>query len=794
MDALQSPPGSPARYALLDALWGSLSEIRDAEHQDLMDRAKVSVWTGHAAEEKMRGASSVQLTPYAIKDDLCVHPFAPFIRLLDAFFCGIVGRLLGFVSVGDNLVTTHQFRKSSAANFYTLERSSEGAEYDGRRLRHAAVQRRLLTIAAFLFAIIVTAWAEWTVTSKRDTSFPTMFVKGYYNAEVPYYYSPCTDAWATDPVRPERSYFRSLAFYIAFLFDSFAHYNAFEALPIWATLCGLVISVAYTATLLQLSSRTRLLQLPKGGGLSAILPSFLLARDSFAMVSYGWDEANPKNVTLARSLAHALPGCWIDVKWLAPGMVVAHETIAAAKSCFCLIFIITPYFLTRPACLLELAAAVHSRESRKQHTLFLCLDSAIADAIEPLLQNNGMQMFRSQISLLRYLSASVYASYSPSDTQRLLLWYKSHSAPLRVINRTLILPSPYTYPPASAGFKRRLSSIAWAMLSFVLPPAPLDALVAGTTYLSSDAHKFGACSAYSSEHLFVALQIICFGALALQAVLTKLRAELADKSRDENFIRNMISTLTTISCSFVALIAVLNTFTVPLSVFFDPRVRHSPELLPLNAAAACNFAQRDLGGTPVFSVGFYLSKEPTTFDSLTNRLKNIMAFLGPNCCGLPVEMIFCSFSSVLARLKSRSDSHIAVIVIRTTEDARLWLHGGGQWPESQTVLIATKEVFDELRQKPDGFAPSQLSDYILVLDLPEDRTPKGCFRRRKSLRGLGAYTGFATNVVDAIGAKVAHSFFAAKDVQTVDPLPSSNPIPTNPLFPPLRQAVRLALP
>ena len=46
-----------------------------------------------------------------------------------------------------------------------------------------------------------------------------------------------------------------------------------------------------------------------------------------------------------------------------------------------------------------------------------------------------------------------------------------------------------------------------------------------------------------------------------------------------------------------------------------------------------------------------------------------------------------------SRLQAISSAHIAVVVLQTREDADSWLAGPSKsWPESQTVLCASKEV------------------------------------------------------------------------------------------------------
>jgi hypothetical protein len=277
-------------------------------------------------------------------------------------------------------------------------------------------------------------------------------------------------------------------------------------------------------------------------------------------------------------------------------------------------------------------------------------------------------------------------------------------------------------------------------------------------------------------------------------------------------------------------------FVFPLSIYLDPRNRHSPELLPINAAAICNsvgfskragarstsssasprsasfssvdsaegaslaFAGRGISGgrwgspseaveasdlaaprssSATFSVGFYLSAEPSA--DLAARLRNTAAFLGPFCCGLETSVNTSARfddAAFTERLLAASSAHIAVIVLLTKKDAEDWLAGPSRsWPESQTVLCAPFEgVISDC---------VELQKYwcLLLPSVPSPTEPGvlGALRRSTSAalaavgRGAAAavsndlspYRGFAASLIDAIGSKVGHSFFAASRAKAV---------------------------
>ena len=639
--------------------------------------------------------SSVQLTPIVIDDAVCLHPLAPLITLLDAFLFGIVAWLCGFKTLGDNLVVVYEHVARSlrgdayrAASFYTLERTTEGVDYDGRRHTYAAVRRRLLSIAGFLFILVLAAWVDWTLSQVRLPPIPN------YNV----LRNGILQFILRDAVQPSSSVFRSMALWAGQWFDYMSHASAKDALSYWGVVSFCMFSIAFGAALLQLAPRTRLLNLP-AGGLTAVLPLFLKPQDPLAMVSYGWSDERPANVVMARSIAHALPDCWIDVRWLAPGVVVAKETILAARSSYCLVVMLSAYFLTRPACLLELVAALHTRDCREQHTLFLCLEPNLLgdkkDEIMALFSSNGMQLFDDASKLLAYLSAHVYASTTPDDTSRLLSWYGNHASPLRVLNRSLIMPSPFVAPPASASFNTRLQSVLAMLPTFAMPAAPMHALVAGTNFLSSDALTTGRCSAYSIEHLFTSVAIV-LGFIAASVLFINVDMWTTDG--------------VTVWLPFLVIAVVLISFFAPLLVFFDPRVRHSAELLPINAAAACNFAlsvgsaelqqPTEQPSSPIeaqppaemsasiFSLGIYFSSPCEEGDQLHLRLNNVASFLGETTCGMPVTFGYDAFGDALnKKLHSCEDAHIAIVIIRSQKGAHAWGGGGPASTNAHTLVV-----------------------------------------------------------------------------------------------------------
>ena len=783
--ALLSPRASAARQALLRDLCAALghgnAEQFEAAAADALTKGTAAAGGGGGS------GAAVELVPTSMRDDSYRHPLAGLVCLLDAFFLGVVAWAMGFRPLGDNLVVPGSAGGAGAAPvFFSLERRAASDAHFQSRLRSAAAARRRLSALAVLLVVGI-AWAQiefWT--GGYIISMPVLEVLG-------------------------------LTF--AYIGEHSIAKNA--ALGFFAILTNIVLAVLYISFLLALQDKTALLDLPPKT-LTAVFPFLLKANYPICMISYQWEGRGGTPFT-ARSLAYICPDSWLDIRFLSPGMNVPNETFSVSRNSYCLVAVVSPNYFQRPACLLELAAALLERDASRQHTVFFeATPGALPAAAAELLARNGARVFSQPDELLSYLSGHVYSCVDVDDSLRLVRWYRSEGVaePHARLDRNLLLPSPAVKSPGGTS-----SNGAPVLASFLDPPAPRDAIVAGTTFISADGLQLGRCSAWSIEHLLIAL--------LLEGLLLCLTTNYS------------VGAL--IFVAIVAVAAMLMSFVFPLSVYLDPRNRHSAELLPINAGAICNSvglssrrrapsgarSPSGLGGEPsaptprapsfdkattltsgvgrsgsgggssptdaveggalpprsslsaaTFSVSFYLSAEPSA--DLGSRLRNVAAFLGPFCCGLETSVeVDARFDDTgfTERLLAVSSAHIAVVVLQTKKDADAWLAGPAHsWPESQTVLCAPWELLDRnsasfcepLQQffcllLPAAAAPAPAADALGAVRRLASAVLAAAAGRRAAAAAndLSPYRGFAASLLDAIGSKVGHSFFAASRAEAV---------------------------
>ena len=502
-------PSTPA-YLLQEAVEKALWAVWENENFDpaVLDFSLKRFSAVMSSDELGRAGRAVQLCPYETSEAACRHPWGALIGLVDAFSLGALSWAMGFQKIGDNLVLAAAAGKD-AVNFYTLEKRSSGHAYHGRLLRAAAAQRRALFVVFLLFLALYSSFVDLT------------FLGGTFTA----------------------SGFRYISAAVLFLVQ--------DATPVtraatFAFFSNIFVAFAYIAVLLAGSPITALLTLPKGA-LNAVLPILCTTPYATCMISYAWEngksQESPSAVPggkpappqhpegkartqMARSLSHALPNCWIDIKYLSAGMHIGVETAAAAATSFCVVISADKYYFSRPNCVIELVAACR-RDPGQQHTLLLVPQHELSPSTLDLFRSVGMIIFHSPAELLHYLSEHVYSCTSPLDSRMLQKWYREYSQARSSIDRTPLLPSPTVLPVdgVPTSLLQGLRSIGRLLLSFLLPPPPRHALVAGTSYLSKDALSRGACSSYSLEHL--ALLMLLAGMCVCIAVAISFRFDYA---------------------------------------------------------------------------------------------------------------------------------------------------------------------------------------------------------------------------------------------------------------------------
>lgn len=97
------------------------------------------------------------------------------------------------------------------------------------------------------------------------------------------------------------------------------------------------------------------------------LPLILQRSVPYVMISYTWSHSGATHV--ARSLASVLPDAWLDACSMAPGSHVSSATAAFTKASFAFVACLSPVYLRRHACAVELVEALLHRKPDSQVSL-----------------------------------------------------------------------------------------------------------------------------------------------------------------------------------------------------------------------------------------------------------------------------------------------------------------------------------------------------------------------------------------------------------------------------------------
>jgi hypothetical protein len=116
---------------------------------------------------------------------------------------------------------------------------------------------------------------------------------------------------------------------------------------------GFIAAVYFVLFVLKSAPRTLPYHGSDLGHLPSVLPLVLDQHKPFCMVSYKWGRGSD----LARSLASALPNCWIDVQLLSSGTPLPFAISGVARTAHLLVIMLCPSYLTSANCCIELASA-----------------------------------------------------------------------------------------------------------------------------------------------------------------------------------------------------------------------------------------------------------------------------------------------------------------------------------------------------------------------------------------------------------------------------------------------------
>ena len=267
--------------------------------------------------------------------------------------------------------------------------------------------------------------------------------------------------------------------------------------------------------------------------------------------------------SMARSLAHALPGSWVDISNLGARDLEATMTRNAATSYALVIFLDRDYLKSK-ACALELQAAALGRHSERQLSYVFCTENSgvPADMLQTL-EAAGFHIIRCAADLLRELSQHAYSSTAPEDSQRLLRHMRERATPNTAWDGTLLLPSP------AVTAKQRF--LLTPLATHFLPPA--GSIIAGHAFLSPDGLQNGiyfwgvTLDDTLSALFFFSLACLIFGV----GFLWGRQFELSTR---------VLWSLFTLGSLLLPRIF--------LKFMITRRSTHSPQLLGLNAASFCS--------------------------------------------------------------------------------------------------------------------------------------------------------------------------------------------------------------
>lgn len=307
------------------------------------------------------------------------------------------------------------------------------------------------------------------------------------------------------------------------------------------------------------------------GGLSYVLPLLLDQYAPLAMVSYCW---NPEySAEIARSLATALPNCWVDIQMLSSGNNVPQTTASVAATSHLMVIFLSRQYLESQNCCIELVNAVKCRQWDQVTVVYLPpgIDHALPKAIIDHFNNFGIKVFDKPRVLLEYLSEHVYYCEGKQDKSRILSWFRRYSSPKKHFAFDIRLP--FNRPTKKTGC---FEKSRWRRICD--PIYPRSASYVGNYFITADGTETGESLGWDSSVVVQAIILLC------AVVLTYLNVEAA---RTINGSEGRAVNPITVFLFFV-IIAVIFFLLIPILTNKDAQLSHSAYLAPLSIAAFLN--------------------------------------------------------------------------------------------------------------------------------------------------------------------------------------------------------------
>jgi len=739
--ALATEPRSAERYALLEALGGVSEVLRGLLRGDGLEVALTA--SGGGAAGMLQSVASAHLQPSA------KSPFLLWWGLAFAAVDATLGQLLSrcvWRAKSVSILDRTAYITKSASGWPTFWFAQSYAESPGFGPRAHAFRSMLLRVMVYATGLTIMLALAW----------PLLLVPGARDA-----HAYALVRWFVDAIRV--------------LFNAAAAGDRMGA--------GLMLTIINTlllwgVILMLLAGKQRFAAAL--GASDTSLPSVLslITRPCvpFAMVSYTW--ANEEAVATARSLSELAPGMWIDVRGLSSGTNVPVRTAAVAASCYVLVIILTPQYMSRAACMIELAAALLHRRLSEQVTLVLCPEPVCRQAecaqVLPLLQSAGAIVFHDGVSLVQHLSSHAYCAEQHSDALRFVSFLRRFGAPEVDIQRHLRMPSPVV--------RKRQPCCAASWTGCLRRPPP-NSIWQGSRFIDAAGDSSGWACVVTSEQWLVAALVAHVAAAVLLLVLNCVFP--ADATTPDTRVCQPF--VLAGACMVLAIVVIPAVrILASLSVDLDARNWHDPLLMPLNtaafAAAAVQQHQRlsvppsDLRASVSAGIHFHVvlphwQTGDVEMGILARRLRCLTRFLhedvgiNADCTVLnPRRSESGSVESLLlphmAALDDGQGVHLYAVVLATRIDAADFLdHVVGVVDERKLLLLARDTVLSTTSTTTShrsGRAVALSANMCIVLG------------SSNGVSKSSPYVGLVPAIIDSLGAKLGPAT-AAGSVATAGP-------------------------
>ena len=357
------------------------------------------------------------------------------------------------------------------------------------------------------------------------------------------------------------------------------------------------------------------------GSLPLLLPVLLAPTVPRFMVSYSWVG---KFKTTARTLARAVPDCWLDTRHIVSPGHIPRASTSVATHCSGLLLLLTPSYLSSPNCCAEIVCAALFRPPSMFVTVALIEISSEggfspidAARISNLLSRLGIPTVSTVPELLYFIDKHMLHASTTTELTRTVGWWRRYSKPRQRIAQGLELMSPQ---------QRRVGKR-------ILLCGPRvhggGAVVAGCDHIAGDGSAVGRIRRITCQQKGALLAAVVGFLMFGLPFFFWINRNLPPLNAPGNHLRSVFYWCPNVVLAVVA-----------FSVFqsssgLDARHLHDPVLLPLNVAAYINedSAAAELLGS--FSVVLLRPRGDSLPSNVVALLASLRTFLTDVGIGIP---------------------------------------------------------------------------------------------------------------------------------------------------------------